>query len=483
MLFTGTPTHLSSDSGSGAPYRSQHTRSYTDPYTYTDENSIDDDAEVEAALGVLDDELDNTEDALTEWSRATPYSGSGSGYGSGSYLGSDTFTRSDTHSGTGSPSFIPQSFIPFTNTLRDGRILSTITERTEHPSTRPTSHNFSGSGSRPVSGATDPRRSGHSRHLTEPTIVIPDRPTPPPGRRTGDLIALFEERGGSSPGVSGHTRTGSMPGPMGPRSPSPYTTTNSISMPTFGTLSGSTSYGYGSTAGYGSGSASRPSSPTKTTQSRSTPTPGGARAPGEARSTTSYTASQTYNTNTFTPSSYTPSSYTPTVTNTVTPTASPLRRPQASPRSPLTSVRNIVAAWKERSTSGSKTSGSSTTSSTPQTGSGTTETQGDGFFSLRRRAERSSNRMRDSLGGGEAGPSGFGGGGNGGQRRGGEQVPSTPRSGSTSLSSSIIPPPFDLAELGNFAQADREVSFVSPFEITFSSEGYTSGRSNLIALQ
>lgn len=286
-----------------------------------------------------------------------------------------------------------------------------------------------------------------------------------------------------------------MPGPMGPRSPSPYTTTNSISMPTFGTLSGSTSYGYGSTTGYGSGSASRPSSPSKTTQSRSTPTPGGARAPGEARSTTSYTVSQSYNTNTFTPSSYTPSSYTPTVTNTVTPTASPLRRPQSSPRSPLTSVRNIVAAWKERSTSGSKTSGSSTgtTGSTQQTGTGTTETQGDGFFSLRRRAERSSNRMRESIGSGEAGPSGFGGGGNGngGQRRSGEQVPSTPRSGSTSLGSSVIPPPFDLAELGNFAKADREVSFflfyeflnfwVSWFAVAFLGDGYTSARSNLIS--
>lgn len=131
-----------------------------------------------------------------------------------------------------------------------------------------------------------------------------------------------------------------------------------------------------------------------------------------------------------------------------------------------------MAAWKERSTSGSKTSGStgsSYTGSTPQTGSGTetatgTGTQDEGFFSLRRRAERSSIRARDSLGGGDAGPSGSGGNGGQGARRSGEQVPSTPMSGGTSLGSSVIPPPFDLTELGNFAKADREVSFLcSPF--------------------
>jgi len=84
-----------------------------------------DDAEVEAALSALDDELDQTEDALTEWSHqssATP-----SSYLSGS---------------ASSPSFTSTSsiYIPFTNTLGDARILSTITERTENPSSRPTSY-------------------------------------------------------------------------------------------------------------------------------------------------------------------------------------------------------------------------------------------------------------------------------------------------------------------------------------------------------
>ena len=99
----------------------------SDLYSYSEGDSIRDAAEVEAALSALDDELDQTEDALTEWSR-------GSSATPSSYL-----------SGSASPSFTAttSSYIPFTNTLRDGRILSTITERTENPSSRPTSHNLS----------------------------------------------------------------------------------------------------------------------------------------------------------------------------------------------------------------------------------------------------------------------------------------------------------------------------------------------------
>jgi hypothetical protein len=60
----------------------------------------------------------------------------------------------------------------------------------------------------------------------------------------------------------------------------------------------------------------------------------------------------------------------PSATLTNTPTVSPLRHPQTSPRSPLTSVRNIVAAWKERTplakpTAKSSVQGSVTSASPP----------------------------------------------------------------------------------------------------------------------
>ena len=64
----------------------------------------------------------------TEWSR-------GSSVTHSSYLSGSA----------SSPSFMSSSsvYIPFTNTLQDARILSTITERTENPSSRPTSNNLS----------------------------------------------------------------------------------------------------------------------------------------------------------------------------------------------------------------------------------------------------------------------------------------------------------------------------------------------------
>src|ERR1700761_9396556 len=149
-------------------------RSASDLYSYSEEDSIRDAAEVEAALSALDEELDQTEDALTEWSR-------GSSVTPSSYLSGSA----------SSPSFTAttSSYIPFTNTLRDARILSTITERTENPSSRPTSHNLSVPGSRSVSDAI--RRSAvlHSRGVTEPGSSVTSS-----SRRTGDLIAFFEDK-------------------------------------------------------------------------------------------------------------------------------------------------------------------------------------------------------------------------------------------------------------------------------------------------
>ncbi|KAI0050274.1 hypothetical protein FA95DRAFT_1468238, partial [Auriscalpium vulgare] len=261
-----------------SPSRSSYRHSDSDSYSYSDENSVDDAAEVEAALSALDNEFDQTEDVLTEWSRGS--SVTPSSYLSGSAT-SPTFTTTDS------------SYIPFTNTLRDARILSTITERTENPSSRPTSHLISTGGSRPTSEAlrrsTVGLSSSHLRGATEPGPG--DRPTPPQGRRAGDLIAFFEDKTGSaSPSLLGaHTRTTSAP--SGPRSPSPYTT--SQSMPTF---TGATSYGY----------SSRPSSPTKswtthTSSSLAQSRPSVVSPPlrGSASVTNTYT-------DTFTPSTFTP---------------------------------------------------------------------------------------------------------------------------------------------------------------------------------
>jgi hypothetical protein len=396
-------------------------RSASDLYSYTEDESNRDAAEVEAALSALDDELDQTEDALTEWSRASSATPS-------SYL-----------SGSASSPATTSSYIPFTNTLRDGRILSTITERTENPSSRPTSHHLSVPGSRPVSDAI--RHSGvsfHSRGATEPG---PSNTTP--SRRTGDLIAFFEDKSSTSDTSSrshspfNHRRTGSVP--AGPRSPSPYTQT-SQSIPTFG----STTYGYGSSGG------SRPSSPSKSwiSQSQSYTSSGPSRSfltpPPRSRTAPQDSEFESYHTSSGTPTysnTFSSASFTATDTDT-TPQGTSLRRPQASPRSPLTSVRNVVAAWRSRSPSDDKQSQVSSNRSSDVTPE-------EGFFSIRRRGERavmggessSTFRTSDSL-----------------QSQGDANVPSTPRTTISVASSGTVPPPLDLAELGTFAKGSKEVS-------------------------
>ena len=409
-------------------------RSASDLYSYSEDDSIRDAAEVEAALSALDDELDQTEDALTEWSRAS--SATPSSYLSGS-ASSPSFTATTS------------SYIPFTNTLRDGRILSTITERTENPSSRPTSHNLSVPGSRPVSDAL--RRSGtsfHSRGATEPG---PSASTP--SRRTGQLIAFFEDKSSTSDDSSrsyspfSHRRTGSVP--AGPRSPSPYTQT-SQSIPTFG----STTYGYGSSGG------SRPSSPSKSwvSQSQSYTSSGPSRSllsPPPRSSTAALDSElESHHTPSATPTysnTFSSTSFTATDTNTPTQGTS-LRRPQASPRSPLSSVRNIVAAWRSRSPSDDKSSQVSSNKSS------TDVTPEEGFFSIRRRAERGSQRERAATGGESSSSTlrtidSL-------QSQEDANVPSTPRTTISLASSGTVPPPLDLAELGTFAKGSKEVSFL-----------------------
>ncbi|KAI0634288.1 hypothetical protein C8Q77DRAFT_1056676 [Trametes polyzona] len=473
----------------------------SDTYTYSDENSMDDAAEVEAALSMVDDEIANTEDALTEWSR-----GSSSVVTSSSYTGQYSATTSATPA-----TYLSGEYRSIADTLldRERRVLSTISEHTENPS-RPNSFAQSGSGqgSRPVTQYSNPgenRRSAnldgrvsptlpsfHARAATDPSGTpganTPGRAVNVPGRRAGELIAFFEEKqtasGRDSPRLYGHTRTLSAPmGPRSPapRSPSPYTTTMSQSMSTFGHTASTTGYGYGSTTGYGTstyGYGSRPSSPTKSragssvsssgpipsssylmsppprgtpslsSDSRFFPSTSGTftqtRSGPSTFTATGPTTTGTYtNTNTFSSSGF---------TTTATPTASSLRRPQTSPRSPLTSVRNIVAAWKERTPSLGKSVRSNNTSPSP--------TQGEGLFSLRRRAERGNARLRDRA---------FSGLDESGRRvEGGGYDGEMSTSGDASLSASgVLPPAFDLSELGQYAGAS-DAQEVSGSDLIFS---------------
>jgi hypothetical protein len=430
-------------------------------FRHSDSDSYSDDeetAEVEAALNVLDDELDETEDVLTEWSRAGPSTGiSPSSYSSNLSPSAYTSPLSGSYSIASGTYSEPYTL---STAVDRSRILSTISERTENlSSSRPGSHAFPPSPVtlRPANPTPDAlRRSAnlgspslHSRSSTDPGIPLP------PGRRAGDLIAFFEDKTVDVGG--GHSRIASAPG--GPRSPSPY-------LPQSQSAPGMV---------YGSGYGSRPSSPAKSRSSVSSSTsashsitsllsPPGLKAltstsgdtrtyrPSSAGDYLSHSGLTGTFTNTFTgtpTNTFTATSpsdtftATPTDTFTGTGTISALRRPQVSPRSPLSSVRNIVAAWKERTPT--KVGGASESAMTSPTGTG------DGLFSIRRRADRA--LSSETTGGG----SGM----------------DTPRSGSSG-----IPPPFDASELSHYAKGNHEVCFISFFgtyNVTFNYISRLSG--------
>ncbi|KAI6145311.1 hypothetical protein BKA82DRAFT_4312648 [Pisolithus tinctorius] len=378
--------------------------------TFIEEDSMEDAAEVEAALNVIDREFENTEDLLTEWSRGTSSSG-------------------PTYTGT-TPSY-STSLDTYSIYNREGIRLSTISERTENIPSRPTSYGARGApeGHRLSAHRSTTASPGHL-HTRSGTDFMADRV---PGRRTGDLIAFFEDRASSPSDTSfGHTRTSSAPGY---RSRSPFFPMGQ-STPHLGSTTG-----YGTSTGYGS----RPSSPAKSKAGSTISS--ASSAVSESLSMSSLLAPPTRGATTVTRSStqLSPSDFASTFSNTftasrtasnttnVTPTVSSLHRPQTSPRSPLTSVRNIIAAWKDRTPSLDKTpkSPSDTTTSPPSnTGPGTS---GHGLFSLRRRASQRE-RVPD-----------------GAENSNGHR-PTTPKS----MASSIIPPPFDMTELGAYARDSRE---------------------------
>lgn len=315
----------------------------SDGYEYSEENSIDERAEVEAALTEVEEEIETT---LQAWTRDP--------------------------------------------TDRDRRVLSTITEHTENLSSRPTSLGHTGAGPRPsthysndsgnwrpVQPAGIAAPTAHFRSTTDPTA----RPNTP-GRGVSHIIAQFEAKRaageGGSPFTQGHTRTSSAP--VGPRSPSPYAiATSSQTMPALSALTRDSGYTYGttpyatsgmaSTVGYGASTgytySSRPSSPSKSRGGSvvSGPRPPRSTDPRMTPITHSRTQSETSGYSVTTPSrvsdTFTGLSGTGSVTGTesaaITPSAFSLRRPQTSPRSPITQVTNIVAAWKGKTPVMSKT--------------------------------------------------------------------------------------------------------------------------------
>lgn len=368
------------------------------------DDSFAEHAEVEAVLTELDldAEINSTQDAVSQWSSSRPshtsFSTSTPYSGTGSYTGTSASYSADTATATG------------TYFTRDPRILSTISERTEHPS-RPTSfaqnrlsaHRLSTISSPHVRSAIDPpanvnRLSTHSQGHTRGATDIPTT-----SRRTGDLIAFFEDRAGT-------------PGKEKERITSPFLPTTQ-STPHLGSTTGYTSTGYGYTTGFtstgygyttGTGgyttshlssaakSRSDDSRSTVSTSSGgggtdlslstllsppvrgfSTPTgtysgSGTATATGRTQLSPSDFASTfssafgvargpciiTSSALTFTPllrvdtflDSGRQDDTTPTrqPQTTLRRSTAPLNDTNTSPRSPLTSVRNIVAAWKER---------------------------------------------------------------------------------------------------------------------------------------
>jgi hypothetical protein len=259
----------------------------------------------------------------------------------------------------------------------------------------------------------------HSRIGTESFYPPSASPVRQPGRRVGDLAAFFEDRSGM-----GDSRTGasspfsqarSLPTipSTAPRSETPYMSSRPSSpskSSAFSTMMSPSRHTYGTTSGAlpsipgestyarstGSSAYSRPGSPTKASTMSSMLSPPRAGSP-----TTQFT-----------------------------------RRSGVAPSSAsLSSVRNIIAAWKERTPAVGKTSKGSATST-------------DGFFSIRRRAKER------EIASSSAGPSRF-------DELGARPPPVPVKNGRDSDSRSTRSTnnqSIDLAELGPYARRSQEVS-------------------------
>ena len=404
-----------------------------DSYTNDGESSFDDRAEVEASLTADPADDDDQQGWSSGYSSTGSHvTGSGSGTGTGSYVGSSSNITE------------PLNFD------RERRVLSVISERTEQSAlsggtgnnaggifstllSRPTSFLSNAAASsadvlrrslygQPISplthseGLSSPRSPGSSAHSLPPIPVIrgdsrpatPERifrPVPPTGRRVGDLVATFESNLDSP----------SLQRPIGPRSPSPYST-------------------------------SRPSSPLKA---------------ASQSSYTSYTQCRTgtgigLGIITATPSQSVSTLLSPPATQTATSETDRTVRT----RSPFTSVRNIVSAWKERT----PTRGGSSIVSGTTSASGAPFGLGDNVFSLRRRGAITSRVTQRSAAAPppyeEVGGS-VGGNGNGNGSGRGQSLTRTLSRRSTATAQSESAVSIDLSELSSLVRGNEEVSFLS----------------------
>ncbi|KAG2366333.1 hypothetical protein BDR07DRAFT_1480198 [Suillus spraguei] len=449
---------------------------------HSHDDSFGEHAEVEAVLTELDldTEINATQDAVSQWSSSRPsytsFSTSTPYSGTGSYTGTSASYSADTATATG------------TYFTRDPRVLSTISERTEHPS-RPTSFAQNRLSAHRLSTISNP----HARSPIEPpentkklsthsqghTRGATDLPTT--SRRTGDLIAFFEDRAGTPSKEKERNTSPFLPTTQSTPhlgSTTGYTSTG------YGYTTGLTSTGYGYTTGTGTGgytttgyTTSRPTSATKSRSddSRSTvsTSSGGGGTDlslssllsppirGFGTPTGTYSGSGTATGKTqLSPSDFastfssafgvargrqddtTPTRQTQTALRRST---AALNEPNTSPRSPLTSVRNIVAAWKERTPGLGKVKSESSEGGLSPPGASKME----GLFSLRRRASRQGPRGQPPVT-----PDRNGGKSNvGGSNRNRENEGIT-NSGDNvirrrvSSTSSLIPPPFDMTDLG-----------------------------------
>ena len=233
----------------------------------------------------------------------------------------------------------------------DGNRLSTISEHTENIPSCLTSYGacVTAEGHKLSTHCANTASQGHA-HTWSATNLATECV---PGQRTGNLISFFEDRASTPESSFTHTHTSSMPGY---RSHSPF---HLISQ---STPHMSTTTGHGTSTGY----TSRPSSPTK---SKAGSAISSASSVSDSLSMFSPLAPPTRGNTTYMCSGtqLSPSNFTSIFSNTLTtsrstsnitsttPPVSILCHPQTSPRSPLTSVHNIVAAWKECTPSLSKT--------------------------------------------------------------------------------------------------------------------------------
>ena len=414
--------------------------------TFDPDNSMNEEAEVEAALTAIDDGISRSDDVRSDtWAStsygthsmsavtaATPYSMSTVGLGDRSRVLSSIGDRTESSRGSES-GYDSVSSLGLGSRSGPGLLSSII---------RPSAL-FSSSAEairRSLYGPVSPTASSYTRSPTDlgtglATSVVssavtrsatPDRafrPAPPSGRRAGDLIAFFEDKTAEA----GHPRASSVP--LGPRAQSPY----------------------------------RPTSPAKSSTQASTMS--SLFSPAASYTTASAGRAPPSTTTGFT-SSTIPSSATSSATATVTATGTEYRRPRSPLGLGLAGPRTFTTLTGTTSRTGSG-SGSATITAGSGTGSSTITgavPAGEGLLGLRRRdgtVRRGVEGVRSAAVGATGGASISVGGG---------QDPSPPPpygseggngdggSGSGG-SSGGAPSSFDLSELGSFARGSQTVSF------------------------